>query len=135
MIHLDSSFLVDLAREIAHERPGAAFELIESLDTRELLAASVFVVCELRGGAELSKRPLVEHEKVDAALSNLMVVYPDQRFASVYGRLLGATKGRGQTVKDMDLLIATSALVDDASLVTKNVKDFSRVPGLRVIGY
>jgi predicted nucleic acid-binding protein len=35
----------------------------------------------------------------------------------------------------MDLLIATAALVDDAALLTKNVKDFSRVPGLRVIGY
>jgi predicted nucleic acid-binding protein len=35
----------------------------------------------------------------------------------------------------MDLLIATAALVDDAPLLTKNVKDFSRVPGLRVVGY
>ena len=35
----------------------------------------------------------------------------------------------------MDLLIATAALRDDAPLVTRNVKDFSRVPGLRVLGY
>jgi predicted nucleic acid-binding protein len=35
----------------------------------------------------------------------------------------------------MDLLIATAAILDDAPLVTGNVKDFSRVPGLRVIGY
>jgi predicted nucleic acid-binding protein len=35
----------------------------------------------------------------------------------------------------MDLLIATAALLDDAPIVTKNVKDFSRVPGLRVLGY
>jgi predicted nucleic acid-binding protein len=35
----------------------------------------------------------------------------------------------------MDLLIATAALIDDAPLVTRNVKDFSRVPGLRVVGY
>lgn len=38
-------------------------------------------------------------------------------------------------IPSMDLLIATAALIDDAPLVTKNVKDFSRVPGLRVIGY
>jgi len=35
----------------------------------------------------------------------------------------------------MDLLIATAAIIEDAPLVTKNVKDFSRVPGLRVLGY
>jgi predicted nucleic acid-binding protein len=35
----------------------------------------------------------------------------------------------------MDLLIATAALVDDAAILTANVKNFSRVPGLRVIGY
>ena len=33
------------------------------------------------------------------------------------------------------LLIGTAALIDDAPLVTKNVKDFRRVPGLRVISY
>lgn len=35
----------------------------------------------------------------------------------------------------MDLLIATAAVVDDAPLVSRNVKDFSPVPGLRVLGY
>ena len=35
----------------------------------------------------------------------------------------------------MDLLIATAATLDDAPLVTRNVKDFSRVPGLRVLRY
>jgi len=35
----------------------------------------------------------------------------------------------------MDLLIATAAILDDAPLVTRNVKDFSRVPGLRVLRY
>ena len=35
----------------------------------------------------------------------------------------------------MDLLIATAALVDDAPIITRNVRDFSRIPGLRVVGY
>jgi predicted nucleic acid-binding protein len=35
----------------------------------------------------------------------------------------------------MDLLIATAALLDDAPIVTRNVKDFARVPGVRVIRY
>lgn len=33
------------------------------------------------------------------------------------------------------LLIATAAVLDDAPLVTRNVKDFIRIPGLRVLQY
>jgi predicted nucleic acid-binding protein len=135
VIHLDTSFLVDLKREVAHERPGPAFEVMESLDTNELLSVSVFVICELRAGAEVYKQPLKEHEALDELLAGMLVAYPDQRFAPAYGRLWAATNGQRRSVAEMDLLIGTAALLDDAPLVTKNVKDFSRVPGLRVLSY
>jgi len=35
----------------------------------------------------------------------------------------------------MDLLIATAAVVDGASVLTRNAKHFERVPGLVVRGY
>jgi predicted nucleic acid-binding protein len=95
----------------------------------------VHVVCELRAGAELSRRALQEHEVLDQLLSNLLVAYPDDRFASVYGRLLAASSRGGKTPSAMDALIATAALVDDAAIVTRNVKDFSRMPGVRVLSY
>ena len=135
MIHLDSSFLIDLLRETAREHPGPAFDLIESLDPNDLLAVSVPVVCELRAGAELSRRALQEHEALDHLLSGLLVVFPDDRFAPAYARLLAATTRGGRRVAAMDLMIATAAVLDAAPLVTRNVKDFSRVPGLRVLDY
>ena len=135
MIHLDSSFLIDLLRETARERPGPAFDLIESLDANELLGVSVHVVCELRAGAELSRRVLQEHEALDHLLSGVLVVFPDDRFAPEYAKLLAATTRGGRRVAAMDLLIATAAILDRAPLVTRNVKDFSRVPGLRVLDY
>ena len=135
MIHLDSSFLIDLLRETANERPGPAFDLIESFDENDLLGVSVHVVCELRAGAELSRQTLREHESLDQLLSGLLVAYPDDRFAPAYARLLAATTRAGRPVAAMDLLIATAATLGDAPLVTRNVKDFSRVPGLRVLKY
>lgn len=135
MIHLDTSFLIDLLREISRERPGAALDLVESFDDNEILAVSVHVACELRAGAELSRRPLDEHEALDRLLGGLLITYPDVQFASMYGRLLGSIQRGGHKVSSMDLLIATSALLDDAPLATRNVKDFSRVPGLRILGY
>ena len=135
MIHLDSSFLIDLLRETTREKPGPALDFIESLDPLELLGVSVHVACELRAGAELSRRSLQEHEALDELLSGLLVAYPDDRFAPAYGRLLAAATRGGRAPSAMDTLIATAALLDDAPLVTRNVKDFSRMPGLRVLRY
>jgi predicted nucleic acid-binding protein len=135
MSHLDTSFLIDLLRETTRGRPGGALDFIESLDDTEILAVSVHVVCELRAGAELARRPLAEHETLDQLLASLLVVYPTDQFAGVYGRALAATERTRRAVPAMDLLIATAALIDDAPLVTRNLKDFSRVPGLRVLPY
>ena len=135
MIHFDSSFLIDLLRETINERLGPAFDLLESLDPHEILGVSVHVVCELRAGAELARRPAAEHAALDELFDGLQIVHSDDRYAPVYARLLAAT-GRGRTpIATMDLLIATAAVVDDAALVTRNVKDFKRIPGLRVLSY
>ena len=135
MIHFDSSFLIDLMRETAREKPGPAFDFIESLDPKELLAISVHVACELRVGAEFARHALKEHEQLDEFLSAFAVVQTDDRFAPMFARVAVATRRAGTQVPPLDLLIATSALLDDAPLVTKHVKDFSRVPGLRVLRY
>jgi tRNA(fMet)-specific endonuclease VapC len=135
MIHFDSSFLIDLLRETTNERLGPAFDLIESLDPHEILGVSVHVVCELRAGAELARRPAAEHAALDELFDGLQIVHPDHRFPAIYARLLGTT-GRGRTpIATMDLLIATAAIIDDAALVTRNVKDFKRVPGLSLVTY
>jgi len=135
MTHLDSSLLIDVQRELARERPGRAFAALEQIEEGELLGVSVHVVCELRAGAELARRPIEEHEELDRLFAGLMVRYPDERFAPAYGRLLASIQRSRQSIATMDLLIATAAILDDAALLTANVKDFSRVPGLRVIGY
>lgn len=135
MIHLDSSYLIDLLRETTRGRPGAALDFVEGLDDAEILGVSSHVICELRAGAELSKQALKEHEELDRLLSGIVVAYPDGRFAPTYGRLLAAVQRSSRSIAAMDLLIATAALIDDAALVTRNVKDFSRVPGLRLLTY
>jgi predicted nucleic acid-binding protein len=86
-------------------------------------------------GAELARKPAREHDALDRLLSGLVIAYPDKRFVPAYARLLAAIERGGRSVAAMDLLIATAAVVEDASLLTRNVKDFSRVPGLRVLGY
>jgi tRNA(fMet)-specific endonuclease VapC len=135
VIHFDTSFLVDLGSEVVREAPGAAFEFIEALGETELLAISVHVLAELRVGAEFARHQVRTHEALDQLLAGFLTVYPDQRFAPMYARLWVAINRSKRTMPAMDLLIATAALIDDAPVVTRNVKDFSRIPGLRVLSY
>jgi tRNA(fMet)-specific endonuclease VapC len=135
VIHFDSSFLIDLQREWSREKPGAAFEFMDGVEDSELLGVSVFVVAEMRLGAELARRPAKAHTDLDDVLAGLLVIYPTDAFALRYAREAAALHRQGSRVPAIDLLIATTALLHDAPVVTRNVKGFSRVPGLRVLSY
>lgn len=134
MIHLDTSFVVDLLREADRGSEGPASRLLGRVQDQEL-GMSVFVACELAAGAAMSKRPVEEKRKVERLCSGLSIHYPDDRFPAAYGSLLAVLERGPGRVSTMDLLIATSALIAEASLVTRNAKDFSRVPGLDILGY
>ena len=134
MIHLDTTFAVDLLRELRRRQPGAATAMRGRLET-EPLRISVHVACELLAGAELSRRRTEERQRVLRFCDAVDIAYPDARFARAYGRLLALQQRTGQTVGMMDLLIATAAILDEAPLVTRNKREFSRIPDLEVIGY
>jgi predicted nucleic acid-binding protein len=132
--HLDTSYLVDLLREAGRQEEGPATRRLEELSSEEL-RISVHEACELQAGAELSRDPAQERNRVEALLRPLGVVYPDERFPSAYGRLLAELQRRGESISTMDLLIATSAIVEDAAILTRNAREFERVPGLHVLSY
>ena len=134
MMHLDTSFLVDLLREHAHRRPGRATSFLEE-NAREHLRVCIHAVCALHAGAELARESAAERRRVRHLCAALDIAYPDDRFPLVYGRVLATLERAGQRVGTMDLLIATAALVDAAPVVTNNIQDFSRVPGLEVVTY
>jgi tRNA(fMet)-specific endonuclease VapC len=68
-------------------------------------------------------------------VSALVVTYPDDRFPPVYARLVKALNGSGRSIGTMDVLIAAAALVDGATVLTRNVRHFDRVPALAVRSY
>jgi predicted nucleic acid-binding protein len=135
VIHLDTTFLVDLLREQRSERFGPASTYLEGLPGDEVLAASVHVVCELMAGAMRVGAPPGELDRLSRLCDALLVVYPDHRFAEEYGRLSAQLDRAGTNVHAMDLLIATAAILEGAPLVTRNVKHFGRIPRLDVTSY
>ena len=135
MIHLDTSFLIDLLREQRRDRFGAASTCLEALPEDEVLAVSVLVVCELMAGAHASGAPKGEVERLSRLCETLLVRCPNESFAIRYGRTLARLRKSGTSIDTMDLLIGTAAVIDDAPLITRNIRHFSKVPGLDLIEY
>ena len=134
MMHLDTSFAADLLREARRGQAGPAMGMRARLADEEL-SISVHVACELLAGAELSRHRVEERQRVLSFCHAVQVAYPNEQFPQVYGRLQASLQRTGHTIGTMDLLIATAAILDGATLITRNVKEFSLVPGLNVVDY
>jgi len=133
MSFFDTDFVIDLLREQRRGIEGRAHKKLQQLgDTPVRL--SVFVVCELEAGAVLSQ-DREERQRVQRICEQFEVVYPDERFAAVYGETLAALKRQRYTVATMDLLIATQALVDNDTVITRNLRHFQKIPNLQVEDY
>ena len=134
MIHLDTSFLIDLLNEAVRKNEGPAHSFLATI-AEYPVGISVFVLCELLMGAELSGKPDRETERVMVIAEGLHIAYPDELFAAAFAKQYARQERLGQRIATMDLLIATSAITADASLVTRNTKDFKRISGLRLMTY
>jgi tRNA(fMet)-specific endonuclease VapC len=97
----------------------------EMVFTSIIVSAEVMFGVRKKGSDDLTR-------KVVAVLSKLAVapfIQPaDESYAEVRSRL---EKG-GRPIGPNDLFIAAHALALDATLVTDNEKEFSRVPGLKI---
>lgn len=106
-----------LAQFLAHEQDG--------------LAISAITASELYWGVGKtgSKRNLQALEKF---LAPLTVMEFDLAAAKAYGELRASLERKGTPIGPFDTQIAAHALALDLTLVTNNLREFNRVPRLRL---
>jgi tRNA(fMet)-specific endonuclease VapC len=93
------------------------------------------VVAELAFGAwkaEFAGRSLANLEEV---LKVYKVIPFDEAAAMQYGRIRSEMQKAGTPIGPNDYLIAAITLALDATLITRNVREFERIPGLRWITF
>ena len=95
------------------------------------LCVSAVTVAELRYGADHRKSAKL-HELIDRFVSNFEVVAFDEDCASLFGKIASELASRGLPIGKLDVMIAAHAMSVGATLVTNNVKHFTRVRGLSV---
>ena len=96
------------------------------------IGMSVITWPELKYGASKSTVPAGNREAPEQFVSSLEVAAFDRPATLTYGRMRALLEKKGRPIGSMDMLIAAHALSVGARLVTNNVEEFKRVPGLRV---
>ncbi len=92
---------------------------------------SILTAGELRYGA--AKRGSAQLTRsVEMVLQRIAVVAFEAPADTIYGRIRNDLMRRGTPIGPIDFLIAAHALALDLTLVSANVREFSRVPDLRV---
>jgi predicted nucleic acid-binding protein len=126
MVCLDTSVLVALIRKDKAAIDGLTAEA----ERGGMVSTTTVNLCELYSGAYGSKNPQKELAKVQDLVSNLGMLELDAGAAKRYGELVNNATLKRAPIGDFDLIIASIALEQEEKLVTRNVKHFSRVPGL-----
>lgn len=95
------------------------------------LRLSTLVLAELEYGA--AKTGVARHRaRIDHLLASMIVEPFTLADTRCYGRLRTDLEHRGQMIGAIDALIAAHALRLGATVVTHNMREFVRVPGLKV---
>jgi len=96
------------------------------------IGVSTVTVAELYFGVEKSQRPLQNRQAFEQFLLPLVIVPFDYNASITYGGIRAALEKQGTPIGSLDLFIAAQAITLDVELITNNVREFSRVPGLRL---
>lgn len=133
MILLDTNACISLLND--RDSPVLPY-LAEAAGRDESYATSTVVAFELRFGAAKSELRERNAKRLDVFFRDRIQVLPfdldDSRHA---GSLRALLESQGRPIGPFDTLIAGQALRRDATLLTANIREFSRVPGLRVIDW
>ena len=115
---------------VIKRRPREALEVFNRHHGH--MAISAITLAELVHGAEKSQFPARNLNVVEDFCSRLAVLPYTQEAAYHHGAIRAALESTGQTIGVNDLHIAAHARSQGMTLVTNNLREFERVPGLLV---
>ena len=116
---------------IAKKKPTSVLQRFEKIEIGEV-AMSIITYGELLLGAEKSNHP----KKTKDILKELAGLIPPLpltiNVGEHYAKIRAALEKKGKPIGNNDLWISAHALALNTILVTNNLKEFSRVPHLKV---
>lgn len=128
-LSFDTTFLIDLHREMATQQPGPASRFLSKrLDA--MLTLSAVALGEFAAGfADPASPWLLE------ARRRFVILPVGEPVSLVYREVFRALKKKGRLIGGNDLWIGCTAVAHQVPLVTRNGNKFRRIPGLQVVSY
>jgi predicted nucleic acid-binding protein len=126
---IDTSVLIDL------ERRGVPGPAVDALFEGEVAALSSITASELLTGIYRTPSDTQKAKRL-AFVESIFRLYPvltfDLKVARIHARIWAELTSVGQMIGAYDLIIAATALTHDYEVLTLNLREFERVPGLVV---
>ncbi len=97
-----------------------------------LFGVPAIVKAELRTGAQKSDHPKKNKLLLERFLVPYRIVPFDSGCAVEYSKIRADLEKRGQKIGPNDMLIAATAIANNATLVTGNTREFLRVKGIEL---
>jgi tRNA(fMet)-specific endonuclease VapC len=111
-------------------RPKSVSEIFNANATR--MAISTITLSELIYGAEKSSNIGQNLKTIEEFVSHLEVLPYDIKASQHYGQIKASLEKKGNIIGENDIHIAAHAISQGLILVTNNLREFERVPNLKL---
>lgn len=99
----------------------------------EGLAVSVISLAEVYEGVYYSRDPEASRRGFEEFLENVSIIVVDEEICRVFAKERGKLRKKGSLIGDIDLLIGSTCLFHDLTLLTNNARHFELIDGLNLI--
>ena len=116
---------------IINEKPKKVLRKFEQYPVHEFGISSI-THAELQYGVEKSKNKNTNKDALDEFLLPLTILpFHGEKLVTCYGEIRALLESKGKTIGPLDMLIAAHALSLDLTIISSNIKEFSRIPNLK----
>lgn len=124
----------DTCAYIINKEPPSVHKRLNLLQTADVGIPSI-VIAELFVGVAKSQRRENNRVVLEAFLKQFTIVPFDKAAAVCYGGIRADLEKKGTPIGPLDMLIAAQAVSLGLTLVTNNLREFKRVPGLKCVSW
>jgi tRNA(fMet)-specific endonuclease VapC len=116
---------------IINEKPDKVLRKFELYPVYEFGISSI-TQAELQYGVEKSNYKNTNQSALDEFLLPLTILpFHGKKLVTCYGEIRASLESKGQTIGPLDMLTAAHALSLDLTIVSNNIKEFSRIQNLK----
>ena len=119
---------------LINKQPIKIIKKLKSIKTSDICISSI-TSSELWFGVYKSSYPKQNSLALTEFLSSINTVNFNDEAAINYGQIRAHLEKKGKIIGAMDMLIGAHALAMNLTLVTNNIREFKRIPDLKVINW